>query len=537
VYRRLVLLAVALLMALSAVPALAATASVGMSSTTISVVSMDASHDVNDITKRYDVDVAVAAGLAVTDPLLSAMVAANFQFLAAKIQGLDNPLVTETVMLKTESASAFGGEDASDVSGTAKSLESLFPVPPPSGLVSGNVTLTAMTSEVKPRVPSAKSALGDGTADISVNGGMVDLQGMKIGITNDSNPTQANAVQGVEVAKLYVLPLDQLLDRAGLDADDILELAGTFGGTTLTAQVAAADAARDNALAQLSACLSGGSAVVSGVTIDCTALRLLGLSGPTDTSIEGVLAYLGRCPALLTLAAPTLCSALAAEMVTLNALLKDALGAMPLLTITNLRVGATAQATDTTSAGNAWGVWDSAEVVGIPVEPLGDPNGQWGQLDALINDFEALVDALTSTNSFDLELIPIDIRMSEDNAKDGDYMVASSTVSVMRIIADIPGAPTGSSGAAAGDTFHFDSSLFTLAANARHRPLVLGDSSNNLGGPGTDNNLGGPGSGCNGPGSPMCPLANTGLEELVTLCGLAALALGLRLRRWLGDAA
>lgn len=435
----------------------------------------------------HTINVAVSSGIATTDPVrnnLSALKAST-NFIAAHIAGVSDT-VDERHGDWAVSAEAGATDGEKNSTNTADDQEQINET-----AVKGDVTATAMYAEVDPRVPSAKATATGLNLDLVIGeGDLIALDDVRANISDDSNPTSAKADQSVSVSRISLVPLKQLLDRVGgLSPEALLALAGKWGNETTQDQVAIATAA---------------------------AAPLLALTG--STSLSSAISLANTTCALLS-AAPV-CALVALLQTELDTLL-TMFSATGIVDITNLTAGVTAEAFDSNATAKALAGYESIFVLGREVTQTATLDEAFAELDKSLNemkdDFSASVAALSGLT------IEIDtIFAQEKTGTDGSYQTASASVAVLRFLLELPSTSVVTGGfsaqATAGDPLSVDARVLTLAGDAEHRPAIVDV----------------PGGGGGGGGG---PLANTGLEETILLSGLALMGLGLRVRRWLGDAA
>ena len=506
----------------------------GTAHTSISLATLSftspTSTSASDVTTT--VNLGAGSGFATSDPARNSLsrMTAFFNLVAASTAGVTQ-ISTPSFDSKAESDSAPSSDSKAD---------QYQPVTSES-LLLGGITVTALSAQVDPRLdavarsPLAKAGLGDGLMDVDIGAGLVSIKGAHIAISSVVDTASAQALQGIEIASLNILPLGELFARVGgLDpsevADQLLALAGSFGGPAVQGAGDDVTAARDDALATINGCLSG---VDPAVCVPLTALGLTSL--PSNTSVQGILDYTesfaASCATLLA-GLGALATAVCADVVpvvtgaaaSLPGLLQDLLDLLvpqSLLSVTNLVAGVGANATDVTSSAIAEGGWDSAVVLGNNlggVTDTADPSTALNRIDAELDSLVTLLAAFPQLAGLTIGLDPL--YKEPMTGTEGDYKTARSQLSVLRLLVQLPGVSIPAQGvnaAAVGDPFTLDARLFTLAGYAEHRPASGGR----------------PGS-C----SSNC-MAATGsdLEGARLVAGLMLLALGFGLRRWLGDAA
>lgn len=468
-------------------PLIAAASSPAVGTAQTSITLLGLSYKSSNAGVTHTINVAVSSGIATTDPVRNNLTAlkASASVLAAQVAG-----VTDTVERFGDwavSAESGSTDTQKNSTTTADNQEQIN-----ESVVKGDVTATALFAEVDPTVPSAKATAAGLNLDLVVgDGDLIALDDVRASILDDSNPTSAKADQSVSVSRISIVPLRELLDRVGgLSPDALLALADKWGNATTRAQVAAATAAAAPLLAVV----------------------------PTTTSVASAIAAVTASCALVPIA--PVCAALATLQTELDTLIAM-FSATGIVDITNLTAGVTAEAFDNRATASALAGYESIFVLGREVTQTATLNEAFIQLEADLNemkdDFSAMVSALSGLT------IEIDTIFPEEKiGTDGSYQTSSASVSVLRFLLRLPATTGSSSGfsaqATAGDPLTVDARVLTLAGKAEHRPSIV--------------DLPGGGS-----GAPGGPTANTGPEETVLLSGLLLMVVGLRVRRWLGDAA
>lgn len=479
----MVRLAAAVAIMIIGLPLIAAASSPAVGTAETSITLLGLAYKSSSAGVTHTINVAVSSGIATTDPLRNNLTAlkASTNFLAAQVGG-----VTDTVDENhgdwTVSVESGTNETEKKSTTTAEEKE-----PIKSDFVSGDVTATSMLAEVDPRIPSAKALAAGLNLDLTIGeGDLIELDDVRGTILDESNPTSAKADQAVSVSRISIVPLKELLDRAGgLSPDALLALADKWGNETTREQVATTTAA---------------------------AAPLLALVPPSTSIADAIDLATALCSV-----DPVLCAArdtLQTELDTLVAMFS----ATGIVDITNLTAGVTAEAFDNRATAKALAGYESIFVLGREVTQTATLNEALIQLDKDLNemkdDFSASVTALSGLT------IDIDaIFPEEKTGTDGSYQTASASVAVLRFLLQLPSISVASGGfsaqATAGDPLTVDARFLTLAGHAEHRPSIV--------------DL--PGGGGGG------PMANTGPEEIALLSGLLLMVVGLRVRRWLGDAA
>ncbi|MEO7804531.1 MAG: hypothetical protein ABIS18_09345 [Actinomycetota bacterium] len=453
---------------LLAVPGISSAASpaVGTATTSISILSLTAS--------RKTVNLGAGTGFASTDQVkqnLGALGAkASMSFTAAQLlDAISTPKISvETTSDKTSDVAADGTSPLLDVP-----------------TASGSLTISGMRADVDNAVPSAKSTLGQVTLDANVFDGLVLIQGIKMALTNESNPTEAKSFQGVEISNVAVLPLSEIIDRAtDLSADDLIDLAAGFGGDATADELAAVNVSKASMTSVVNA-LSPGL-----LDTNSSAELMLACGAPLQQVICDL---------------PDVATAIAALQSAVDTL-KTALGALSLVSLKDVIVGTLATATDTSSASSANLSWGAVKVAGIevPVTP-GDLQASVASVNATLSQLQTLMGTLTQgLGGLKLEIAPPTTNATHDQS--GAYYHAVSSIKPLGVVVSLP--------AAAGIKSPLDvkGQLFTVAGDAEHRPSIL-----------------------DAPPNP--PLANTGANAGWVLMGLLMIVGAYRLRRWLGDAA
>lgn len=504
---------------------------IGTAKTAITLATVDFTSPTStssaDVTST--IEAAAAAGFATTDPPRNGLdkLKAYFNFVAASTKG-----VTATASPKLSVDSESGAEKESDTIAT-----SYNPLEMPS-LLNGAVTLTAMTAEVNPADPSARSSLGDGVVDLDMGAGMVQLNGVTMSVNNDSAPGYAKAFEGVHVDELSVVKLSVLAEWVGglspqQVADEILNLASEFAPTQAGPALAAAESERASAHSAINDCLAGVSPTA------CVPLGPLGLTPlANDATAQEVLDYpatfgancltlLGSLPTADVLCAEIV-PLLTSQVSQLDDFIEDVLDIMlpmPLISVRNLDVKVESYAYATGSQGVANATWDAATVLGIDLEEVNENANPANAFVTIDTEAKKLAEELGKFPQFAGITASVQpIYTAPVTGKNGDYYFANSELTVLRVFLEIPGQSTanGYSPSALGDPFAVDARFLTLSGFAEHKPAAFDD-------PGP---LGGNPGGGDGP-----RLALTGPSELILLSGMLLIVLGLRLRRWLGDAA
>lgn len=484
-------------MLLGAAAAPAASPPVGKADTSVSIFSVDLA--------GRDIDIGTGSGYA--DTLDPNSLAAALAFLAARAPNPDDPetdIEHGVVRAKVEGCDSACEEEQ----GPSEAL----PVTEPA-LFDGSVLFESAKAELKPSELWAHSTLGSVTGDISLAdalGTLASLNGMKVSVDNVSGKPQADALQGVEIHEINILPLKAFLDRvASLSIDDLLKLAAALGGSVTDEEEAAAEAAK-------AAEEAAREAMIDFFDDFNPILESLGLdpvdeNTDSETLLENAAAVITACEEG-ALSGPIcdveeLADALSDAVDALNLArdtLEDALGELPLLSIKDLVAGVSAQATDTSSEATAGLTWGEIQVGGVTDTVVGLNLEEMAlQLSEAVQDATDTLKSLPGFGSLgiDIKVVPVSPHTSEPNSKDGDFYVASSSVSALEVDVSLPASANG---------LDMNLRVLSLASDARHRPAILDDNPD---------------------------LADTGVEQWLALSGIFAIAVAFRLRRWLGDAA
>jgi hypothetical protein len=390
--------------------------------------------------------------------------------------------------------------------------------------------LSALGAEVDVDAPSARSTLAEAKLDATALGGFVELQGVVAGLLNESTPDGASATQGLHVDVLSVLTVGALLDGLGGLADDLalvsdLALLAEDLGMPSAATQPLKDAQEDYAEAE-----SDEQAWLDAIddlgdldlTNDVAALETIAamaakyvdeLTGdPTDSDV--VLATMALVKGPLQAAIDVAKENLASEI-----------AGLPLLTIHGLNIGASAEATETTSTAQATISWLAAEVADHPVPTVDDIDEDIAMVTSMLVDTINIVGAAVGLN------LVVDLEIgskTETTSFDDPYQVASAEMTLISLDVSIDDPEPTSVGL----------KVLSLQAFAEHRPASVSGGTDNepSGSPDDDPELGGPSDPGTDPSEPP-DLANTGSEPLLMILGIGSMFIAWKLRRWLGDAA
>ncbi|MCA1838896.1 MAG: hypothetical protein LC723_00995 [Actinobacteria bacterium] len=497
--KRIVLsLAVLLLSAPHSAGAVTIGAGVGAASTAITLVSLNVNNPfITSLDQTVNTLVASGSGEANTDP--SSELRANFSFLAAHVPAAsfsNGDTTTQTAEIKEGEISADSNTGSATDLATLPTNQDL----PLSQAVTGSVRYSGVSATVRPQDPYAFSSLGNVAVDALAGTGLLHLDGVKIAVSDESSPSQASAIEGLEIADISVLKIGDLLQISNYNFTELVGLGASFDpGDT--------------------ADLGTTGSTITGL-----------LPGAiTSTSPDDLANMAVTCPGDLVLSAiPGLCDALNGYVSQLEAL-RDVIAALPLIDLKDVRGGINANATDSTSKSIAKPVtWASAQVANVTVSAnANDPQTSFTDL---TNQVKTAVQQVTSTVSGLTGLrvtITVDDRSeSPDNATDpadAAYHIASASTTGLRVQVNVP---PPSSVASAGFTLAasstqpmaFDARFLTLSGSARHRPAPNGSPNNPA-------------------GNTPFKSPHTGTNPIWALCGSLALILGFGLRRWLRDAA
>ncbi|MBW3589636.1 MAG: hypothetical protein KY429_09480 [Actinobacteria bacterium] len=360
-------------------------------------------------------------------------------------------------------------------------------------------------SAATPDPLTAVSSLVKATISADLVAGLVKLTDVKIDLSDESKVAGAKASQTASIDKIELVPLSAILDLTQLSLDDLLalaDIADPSGAMSRTARDAS-----DDLEDEINTLLSDPLA--------CTAVQTLLPSASctvdSSMSVEDLVALADVVSSveqtLPTCSGADICpvsDALAALNAALDAL-RDLLGALSLLSIEGLSAGVTASAFDTTSEASAT-VADlgTVKILGQEVLKSGTITEQLATVSAAVGVITAQLNSLIAALGLAVSISPFST--STSTTPDGSYQSAKSTVTALSVQVST----SGTVGAVL--PLSMGVSVLSLNANAKHMPAVQA-------------------------ASPNEPLANTGESPIFAMAGFALIALALRLRRWLGDAA
>lgn len=193
----------------------------------------------------------------------------------------------------------------------AESRQSLDDVDLATAFTSGSVTPLALSALVD--ADGARGGLTSQLRDLAVATGLAGLDAADAALTVDAGGLETEARRGVSVDSLDVLDLGALLAGLGLPLPELpvdtliallgqldLALADVQGATLGSAEVAAAVAALDAAIADTKAAVDEATAVAGADPLDCAALdaTLTGLGLDTVDDTTGVGDVVGGVPGL-----------------------------------------------------------------------------------------------------------------------------------------------------------------------------------------------------------------------------------------------
>lgn len=369
--------------------------------------------------------------------------------------------------------------------------------------VAGDISYTGMRAAVTKSPPTALATLGNAVVNLTLLNNLISLNGLKVGVSSQSLTDAATSQEGISAASIRIASLGDILTRATtLTSDEILALATSIGGSATASQVTAVQDAK-------AAAIAAANSIIPGIA-------------PSSTSISTLLS----CGAPLNVTIPilnvSLCSigtvntALSTLQSAVN-LLTTALKALPLLSINDLKVGMMATASDTASSASSSLTWGTSQVAGTTLPASADPQTALVTLNAtLATVTTALQNSTSSLAGLTITLVGPSIP-APTTSTDGAYHLASSSLRGLQVGINL------ASAAGVSLPLVVDATLFTLSTSAEHRPSIIDPPA---GGTNGSPNGAGPG-----------PLAKTGTSPTWIIGGIMLLAFGLRLRRWLGDAA
>ena len=457
------------------------------------VGSADNSITLLSLTGPASVSIGLGLGSSSTDPATSSVATASVKLSAAQVAGTTHEAYSASASYDADPSKRTAGTDSppainisaspiADVSVEATGLSAATPDP-----------LTAASSLTKAAM----------SADLVA--GLVKLTDVKIDLSDESKVAGAKASQTASINKIELVPLSAILDLTQLSLDDLLALADIVDPSGATSQ--AARDARDDLAAEINALLSD--------PLVCTAVQTLLPSASctvdSSMSVEDLVALAEVVSSveetLPTCSGADICpvsDALAALNAALDAL-RDLLGALSLLTIEGLSAGVTASAFDTTSEASA-SVADlgSVKILGQEVLKSGTMSEQLAAVSAAVGVVTAQLNSLISALGLAVSINPFST--STSTTPEGNYQSAKSTVTALSVQVST----SGTTGAVL--PLSMGVSVLSLNATAKHMPAVQST-------------------------SPNGPLASTGEPPFFAMAGFALIALALRLRRWLGDAA
>lgn len=523
---RLLMISAVAVVVLVAIPAAgpAATPAVGSATTSISLLSV--AGYLGGV--GQSVEIGAGSGLATTDPArqsLSSKTAA-VEFAAARASG------AQAIESSSYDFSARADESKSSDSGQNFEITLTGSETPATDLVIADVDIGAYETTVYDLF--ARAALTEVKVDAGALSGLVSLDDAVVGIAGESSTDKAVATQGVSFGKLSIFSLSDLLGQLGRsvadlaafsDLADLGDQLGLPAGATQPLRDAQAD--YDAAGADEAAWAAAVAELLDGdldLAADTAALQAIAgfaakyatfLTGdPTDPAVVAATMALVKAPLLAILDAAR--STLAATV-----------GDLALVTLEGVTAGVSAEASDQAASASAGVSWTSAKVAELTVPTLDDINATLADLTGKVSDIvNAVGDAVGLSLSVSLKIG----EEIESTSVDGSYQVAVAELTAVSVdvTASLPIGGSFGSGVlarysgiqaqAGGSNLTAGTKVLSLRARSEHKPAT------------SDAPPGSPGAG--GPG-----LAATGYGVLWSLSGILALGLGLRLRRWLGDAA
>lgn len=469
------------------------------------------------------VELGAGSGLATTDPVrrMLASKTASVGFAAARAAGAQSIESSDFDISanadetkRTDGGSAFTlGLDGDETNVSNLAVVSV-----------GIGTVSATVSDL-----FAYSSLSEITFAGSALSGLVDITGATAGITNESNAQKARASQGLYIESVKVFSLNEMLVQLGSSAA-ALEVFGTLADlgddlglpSDVTQPLRDAEAAYDEAEADEAAWNAAIAELTDGdldVAADLAATETIAgmavkyaayLSGdPTDPMTVAATMGLVKTP-------------LAAAVDAARSELAGTIGDLPLVTLDKVTAGVTAEAMDGTSLAASVVSWESARVASLDVPTLDSINDTIDSLTTMVTDVVNMVgDAVGLSLGVKVEIA----KETEQMTTDGPYSVATAKLTLLDVKVNTS-APLAAPSIHAPGGFHgpapdvvAGAQVLGLVATAEHRPGVSG------GGPTGENGDGGG------------PLASTGFNYLWSVGGIGLIGLGLKLRRWLGDAA
>ncbi|MEO7803642.1 MAG: hypothetical protein ABIS18_04195 [Actinomycetota bacterium] len=398
-------------------------------------------------------------------------------------------------------------------------------------VLSGSVTYAAAEAHVDPATYWAMARLGHATIDASAMGGLVQMNNVDIGFTNESSTSASQALQGISIEELTLARMGLFLDRSTtMSSDQLILIAGALGGPQITQQLLDIEIARQLTIQTINALLPLGY-----------------LSLSSSLSVQQVLDFVASCSNDRFLL--PICSALQSPTVPLldaMSLLRTMVGALPLITIKALEVGVAATTGDASATSTVVASWGSASVAGIELTKLVDPQAAMEALMAAVEFVETQLRQLPGLE--DLSIVVTPLMTSTPTNTLGSYSTARSQLDFLEISMTAPASST----VPAPMSITVDVITMSAASQYRPTPFVLASGGNKPAGdvvnPSTNNPAAnsGPQAAPGAPGTPggqqgnpsngcsnRCPLPYTGfdLTRLLALGMLLIVMGGTILRR------
>lgn len=475
-------LALAMVLA-TATAAPAATPAVGSASTELSILSLRSGAD--------EIEVGISSGSANTE---GDLLAASMNLVAAQV---GEALEQGVLSVNADSSSEDKYRD-SETEATALPLDV-------AGLVSGTVTLAPASAEVDPAAYSALAALGAVTIDLDLVDGLVAVRGARLGVADESLTSRASAIEGAEIGSLDVLPLGMVFDLAELSVEDIADLlidfASTYGGAAVGEELDEVNDARSEAIDDVNDLLATYDTldVLPDLSDDASAQDLIDGAEDCETTFA----------ALAEAVRDLLCGgwdlAIAPLIDALNDLL-DALAVLSLLGADDVEAGVAAAAFDDHGDASSLAEAGAVRVLGLGFPVSADALA--ATLETAATTLSDAVEDLSDLTGLHIQMSVVPLSESAVTGKDGEFYFGDASLSTLRVTALV------AEDQVSEPLLDADLRVLSLGATARHRPGVAT------------------------PGAPDNPdLANTGVSPLMVAAAVLLVILGVRLRRWLGDAA
>lgn len=290
--------------------------------------------------------------------------------------------------------------------------------------VGGSVTFEGATATVDADSMSAYSAFGHATLNANIGDSFVELTDVSIGNSQQVSTSSAIASEQVEIGSLSLVPLREVLNRVTeISADDLIALAGAIGGSYTDDELAAVESERQEAIGEINAILP------------------LGISPlPADSSVQTILDYAESCSSNPLLSAGGACTIIQTAVsdlrVSVETTLYEAVGELPLISVSALRAGVSSQAFDSTATSTAGLSWESAQVAGIDLYDTLDPDAAMTALIEAVELVEAELEQIPG-----LEGLEIDVGrllLEETYKPVGDAHSGSSRLNFLHLELSVP---------------------------------------------------------------------------------------------------